>query len=391
MSDRYELDIPDFKINFEVNRLRRSSQELFGELTVRCGLPAAQSVNGKLTTADFNFSSLRARQDRAKLLTTRARTNGQVDWFALLEEFCEKVFEAERIGDPAVDLRTLQRPAKDDDIWIDGLSLPRRHPAVLFGDGGSAKSYTALHFAGQLARTGKSVCLFDWELSGEDHRDRLERLFGTIMPLVLYCRCERPLTHEADRLARVVRDHAIDYAIYDSIAFACDGRPEDAEVAGRYFRAVREVPCGSLHIAHVNKSEDNDRKPFGSSFWHNGARSTWYCQATEPSASGQVRLGLFNRKSNLGALKSPVSFELDFSDNRTTYRRVDVSETPELSAKLTVRQQIHALLRRGSQTPEELAEQMQADIDTVKRKLRQYKHDFVVLEGGRYGRKTNAS
>jgi hypothetical protein len=66
------------------------------------------------------------------------------------------------------------------------------------------------------------------------------------------------LTVEADQLRRVVRDNNVDYAIYDSIAFACDGRPEDAEVAGRYFRAVREIGCGSLHIAHVNRSEDNE-------------------------------------------------------------------------------------------------------------------------------------
>lgn len=387
MSERYELEIPDYLIMFEVNRLRRDHSELHGELSVKCGMPGAQQVNGKLTTADFNFSSLRARQDRAKLLQQRARTNGEVDWFALLEEFCEKVFDAERIGDPAVDLRTLPRPAKDDEIYIEGLVLPRRHPSILFGDGGTAKSYTALWLAGQLARTGCNVVLFDWELSGEDHRDRLERLFGSVMPKVLYCRCERPLTHEADRLARIVRESKIDYALYDSVAFACAGRPEDAEVAGQYFRAVREINCGSLHIAHVNKSEDNDRKPFGSSFWHNGARSTWYCQATEAGEDGELRIGIHNRKSNLGALRPAVSYAIGFSEDYTTYKRIDVSETPEIAAKTSVRSRMFSAVKKGALTPQDIALKIDADVDTVTRYLRRYKADFVLIDGGRYGRK----
>jgi hypothetical protein len=31
---------------------------------------------------------------------------------------------------------------------------------------------------GHLDQAGMRVGLFDWELAGEDHRDRLERLFG---------------------------------------------------------------------------------------------------------------------------------------------------------------------------------------------------------------------
>ena len=80
----------------------------------------------------------------------------------------------------------------------------------------------------------------------------------------MYARCERPLVYEADRLARIVREHDISYAIFDSVAFACDGPPEAAEVAGRYFRAVRQLGIGSLQIAHISKAENGDKKPFGS-------------------------------------------------------------------------------------------------------------------------------
>src|SRR5215831_20233046 len=128
MSDYYKFEAPGCGVTFEADRLRRDHQELVGELTVRCTLPGVRSINGCLSTGDFNFSSVRARQDRAKLLRDRAQTNGDVDWFGLLEEFCQKVFESERDGEPVVDLRTMPRPERADDLEIEGLVFPRRHP-----------------------------------------------------------------------------------------------------------------------------------------------------------------------------------------------------------------------------------------------------------------------
>src|SRR4030095_3093537 len=112
--------------------------------------------------------------------------------------------------------------------------------------------------------------------------------------------CVRSLPEYVHRRGRIWRDEEIGFTFYDSVAFACDGPPEAAEIAGRYFRAVREINCGSLHIAHVTKAENADQRPFGSAFWHNGARCTWNVQTAEPDSNGSLRLALFNRKSNLG-------------------------------------------------------------------------------------------
>jgi hypothetical protein len=107
MSERYKFEAPGCGVIFEADRLRRDRHELIGELTVRCDLPGVRSINGCLSVGDFNFSSVRARQERAKLLTERAQTNGDVDWFGLLEDFCQKIFASERAGQPAIDLREL--------------------------------------------------------------------------------------------------------------------------------------------------------------------------------------------------------------------------------------------------------------------------------------------
>jgi len=382
--DRYRLMLPAIGVAIEVDRLRRERNQLMGELSVRCELPGARTFDGSLFLGDFNLSSLRARSEMAKHLAQRANTS-DVDWQGFIEELCQRVLKSERTGQPAVDLRTLPAPAADDALPVEGLRLLRRHPTFLFGDGGACKSYLGLYLAGRLAEREMRVALFDWELCGDDHRDRLERLFPDGMPRILYARCERPLVYEADRLRRIVRENGIEYSIFDSVAFACDGPPEAAEVAGRYFRAVRQIGGGSLHVAHVSKAENADQKPFGSAFWHNGARSTWYAQLV--SSDGEnLNLRLFNRKANLGRLQPPIGFTVSFSEERTTFKRTDVADTPELAAKLTVCQRMKHLLRRGPMTPEAIAEEIEQSPETVSRTVRRYKGKlFTVIEGGRIG------
>jgi hypothetical protein len=384
--DRYRFAIPELGVTFEVDRVRRDGHELWGELSVLCSLPGARTVNGSLSIADFNFSSARSRQDRAKLLGTRCGAK-DLDWNGLVEELCQRVLQADRAGQPAVDLRTLARPSTDDDMLVvEGLALPRRHPSIAFGDGGAGKSYLGLYLGGRIAEKGIPVMLADWELAGEDHRDRLERLFPDGMPRILYVRCERPLVYEVDRLRRIVRDNGIEFTVFDSVAFACDGPPEAAEIAGKYFRAVRQIGGGSLHVAHVSKGENADQKPFGSAFWHNGARSTWYVKQDEASAGTDVlRIGLFNRKTNLGKLRQPLGYSITFGEETTTFRRTDVAASPDLADKLSLPQKMAYLLRSGSKTMKEIADELDAKQDTVKKAVYRNQGRFIVLDDGSVG------
>jgi hypothetical protein len=183
-----------------------------------------------------------------------------------------------------------------------------------------------------------------------------------------------------------VRENGVEFCVFDSVAFACDGPPESAEVAARYFRAVRQVGGGSLHIAHVNKGENADQKPFGSAFWHNGARSTWFAKLVNGGAESEVlNLGIFNRKANLGRLWPPIAFTVTFGNDRTVFQRAEVADNPDLAGQLSVRQRMIHLLRKGAMNPEAIAEEIDAEVETVRRTARRYRKLFTVVEGGRLG------
>jgi hypothetical protein len=335
---------------FDVDYARRERGVLIGELAV--------SVGGRVVSAaDFNFSSSRTRSGHAKHLTTRVGSKS-LDFEHLLETLCQRVIEADRNGAPAELLHELPRPSPVATLDVNGLAILKNAPTILFGDGGSTKSYLALYVAGTLAQDGRSVLFADWEWGADEHRDRLERLFGDAMPRVYYARCARPLVYEVDRLRRIVRDNAIDYAIFDSISFATDKPAETHEAANNYLQALRQLgDIGSLHTAHTKKTEDNSQtyKPFGSVFWHNMARMTWYVQLADGAPGDpQVTIGLYNRKVNRGPKRPPIGFAFAFETDRTSVRRVDIADVEDLSAKMTVAERVVALLRHGTKTRDDI-------------------------------------
>jgi hypothetical protein len=388
---RYTLGIGPPGIQFTIDRLRRERYELIGELTVHCDLDGARRTpTGTVLTADFNLSSARARTERAKLLAERAQTGQSVDWMGYLEEFCEGVFAAQRNGAPDVVLAEAPKPTADRYYHVSAIQLPCDHPAIVFGDGGTAKSYLALAWATELARQGVRVLYADWELTIGDHRERFERL-TTPMPTTLrYIRCENPMVDEADRLRRIIAERPIDYLICDSIGFACDGPPEESHAALGYWRAVRRLGIGSLHLAHMAGAEGSDKKPFGSRFWGNASRTTWYVERAEDDDPGTMTLGLFERKNTFGPGRRSQGVRVHFTEGVTRIECCSLAGKDNLVKKQHVADRMVGALRAVQgrpMLPKVLAEETGDKEETVKRKARDLRKLFVLLPNPSGGEK----
>ena len=373
-------------IVLEVNRLHRSSHELVGELSVHVNgqfSDAKTYGDGVLQVGDLNFSSVQARSTRAKLLTERAGDKS-TDWYGYLEEFVTRVIEAERRGKPAEVLADV--PEDDPDVadqlenWtIEGFPLLPQLPQVIFGGAASGKSYFAMWLAGQLAGRDIPVLYADWEFSRQEHRKRLGQLFPVLPTQLLYVRCEHSIRHELDHLLEIVQQHKIRFIVCDSIGFAVEGPAEAQEGATGYFRALRQLRIGSLNIAHPPKLYDDQREAtiFGSVFFLCGARSVWYMDRAKENPAGEVRFGLYHRKSNLGALLEPKGYRLLFRSERTLVEPINLKDVDELAAGFPLLDRMKELLKGGPMTAKAIAEELSVTVPQVQGTVGRYRSKFV--------------
>src|SRR5262245_9861506 len=82
LEDGYVGTFVDAETECHADRLRWERDELFGQLSISCGLIGARATdNGLVSFGTFNFSSSRARRERAKEIADRVRARGpQLDF-----------------------------------------------------------------------------------------------------------------------------------------------------------------------------------------------------------------------------------------------------------------------------------------------------------------------
>lgn len=378
----YQLKIADLGIQFDCTRVRTRYDETYGLLTVRANIRGAHVITDQiLSSADFNLSSLKSRQDRAKHLHDRAAADS-IDWLGLLEDFCLRVLHHEERGHPEIALEDIPCDMERTPE-IEGGTLPllRSHPTIWFGDGAAGKSLLALFAAIDLAQSGHRVLYCDWELDGESHAQRLRRFIGPhpgLRETLIYRRCERSFQREALQIRDIIAKRKITYLVCDSIGFAAEGAPESAEAATGYFRALRECgSVGSLHLAHMNRSEQGDQKPFGSIFWHAGARATWFLKRTSADETESMMVAFHNRKSNLGKLRPAFGRRITFLEHETLIGECEVSENEEMARELPLWQRIQGALRTGPMTSSALADELDAKEDTIRKTVDRKKMVFM--------------
>lgn len=361
-------------LEFDYVTHSRSSGGVTAELAVLVDGGVGQ---GLYQRTHLNLLADRSVASFAKSLSERL-PELKVPWAQYLNDAAQWVIAEYRTGEPAVLLRDAPLPAAGGAPLIPPV-LASDGSTMVFGDGGSLKSYLSLALAsslhaghelieGMAPAAARRVGFLDWEWSAGVHRRRLERLWaGQDMPELVYVPCRLPLREERDRIRRIIRDHELEYLVVDSVGLAAGGEPESAEVAVQFFAALRELGLDALLVAHVTKQDARGTadRPFGSAYWHNSARSTWYVKA-DHSLGQRVTLGLYHRKANDGPLSPPIGLSFEFNSERTTIRRTDLHDVPELAAAIPIRARMIELLRPGARLLHEIAEELGADIEAVR-------------------------
>jgi hypothetical protein len=162
------------------------------------------------------------------------------------------------------------QPAVEQSLLIGRLD-PNDH-TILFGDGGTGKGVIAAWWASQLTKD-MSVLILDYENHAEtEWRKRLEAFKGD-MDKVYVVSPTAAIWDIAGSVGELIKELRVGYVIVDSAIYACVGADAyTPEAATKYSLAISQFGKPVLTLAHKTKSKDEQSKPFGSVFWHNGAR-----------------------------------------------------------------------------------------------------------------------
>ena len=388
--ERYTLTLQDVPIEFEAEHVRRKSDDVHAQVTVRCALAGARMFGQVLTISTENLSSATARQRFAKVLELKARAP-EIDWQRLVDEFFIRVLTEESAGHPSVLLTDV--PDRADDGYFDvlGIKLATHGISGIYAKGDSAKSLFGLFALGELAKRGLPVVLLDYEWEGLPHKKRAAQLWPDgQQPPIRYIQCTRPLVESAESIRRDFLAHGIRYFAVDSIAPAChdDARwPDTAITFNRAARYIAGTQAGQLWLGHVVKSKEvaeGDEQFFGSVFWGNLIRCGWFVKVQESSSAGEPLICAFHHRKRNGLPQLPsVGLAIHFERDRIRITQCDLADdAPDLAAGLPLWQRMRDSLRQGPRTIPDLADELAAKPDAIKKAAQRGTKLFRKLDGG---------
>lgn len=366
-------------------------------------------THGHITRDGLNLVSGRSRITLAKSLADRTN-NPDLPWADILEVICDTSLTAWREGEPFVDLATVP-PAPPDAYLIDRF-LAGGESTVIYGDGMSGKSLMAISMAICVAsgqdlpglrlkgNPGAAVYL-DWETRADTHSDFVRRIslgHGLSVPRggIIYRGMSRSLIEDLMTVKQEVDRHDTKLVVIDSMVPACGGEPEGSEGVRHFFNALRELAgvtkCIVSHITKAEAEREGIPRPFGSVFTTNLARSTWAVRRSMEEESSHLYMALHHTKVNRGRLFSPMGLAYNFHDGEAarpiTISIFDLETVPELDRHTPLSRRIRSVLRGGGMTSNDIAEELMAKEDSVRKALGRMGGVVRIEEGGGRGKKT---
>ncbi len=274
-----------------------------------------------------------------------ARWPFDVDWLFALEQVAALAKEYLEVGEPLIDLWTLEPPASTPFLF-DPL-LPFNEVTLLYGSGGTLKSYLALLLGiavatgtavpvwGRPTRTGP-ILYCDWETNPMTHARRLRAIcaglgIGRSAPgQLVYRRMKAPIHTVSGQLRRLIRENGFVLVVIDSAGMSTGGNVNAPDDVVRTMDAISTLgECTKLLIGHKNKAGDF----IGNVYWFNQSRAVWEVNAEQVSRTSH-RVAYLNTKQNDDGLADPLALAVDFESGRITFEAIDPGTVAAARARL---------------------------------------------------------
>lgn len=356
------------------------------------GVSAEVSVTWQgreLHYGSLNLLSTRSREDVVRKVTTTAPAD--TPWREHLDLSCRQMVARLREGAPVVRLTATPRTPEQ---YLMRSALAAGDTTVTFGPGGSGKSLYALLLeiavatgctlpGGLRATRTCPVLVLDWESSRSAHEARLYELcrgLGITPPTTLYYkRMSGPLTDSVRQIRADVARLGVGLVRVDSLALAAGREPEGADASTRTMNDLRTLGDHVTRhvIAHVAKSGldvQGTGHVYGSVFNENIPRNVFEIRKDADPADDELTLMVFHRKANESRLHPPfgLRFILSPEDTRPEDKTITVESCslrdapPDLLARVSLSQQIKAVLAHGGKSIPALAVELNAKEGSVK-------------------------
>ena len=285
----------------------------------------------------------------------------------------------------------LDEPAPRE--WIVPGLVPTETITILYGDGGTLKSYLALclaiaalvggEFFGLRVKEQSAVLYVDAEL---DDQEFLRRAFWVARGMGLdgppkglfYVRLPGSLRDPGtlSLLREAIRSIAAGFVVVDSLTVGTPGSDvKEVDVVTELMSGLESLGTTVVAIDHVPKptpdSQPSHARPFGSAFKFNLARSVLHLYAT-----GDGALLLQQTKSNFGRIAKTVGVESQFDEDERLVTFAAIAQGDQrlkaASGRERARNRVaEALAQHGPAKPTTLAFALGMNLKTVQNHLTQ--------------------
>ena len=386
----YTMQWRDLAISAEVSRFDANGHRLSAEVRINSSRPLSPD-DGHIVLDRLELTSASATKTLAGILTME---DPSINWQHLLEQLRVTALSEYRSGSRDI-LISGEVDVEAQTRWLIHPLVEYKHPSVLYGAGGTGKSWIGLWLSvlvdAGLSHAGlniepANVLYLDWETRAEEIASRITMIRRGLNlegdSNIIYKEMRQSLMADVEAIRDVIRRRDTELVIIDSVISACAGEPTSEKAVDDMFQVLRSLDVSSLLIDHVNKSGEL----FGSEYKKNEGRQVFEAIKNQREGDDQIIMGLFHKKANNSKIIPPLGFTLNFhNDNgRTsvTIERQDVRQTP-LSSHLSIGTQIELLIRKeGAQT-----------IDSITTRLKKFTEKDIrgELEGSKYHSVTHPS